>query len=328
MAPSVSFAVALVAISVASFFILPRHTNLCLDPLLPCTVSEGGVSAGEVVLITGGSAGIGEELALLYARRGAHLVLTARRADALREVAQRCESAGAQSVVSVPGDARWTAAELAALLHERHSGSLDVLVLNHAAIPLKLFQESESVSDLDDVLSTNFIASANITHSLLPLLEGSSIRSGRRGRIAIVGSSGSFFYPGFLSAYIASKAALAAFFASLRVELAVAGRPAAPSITQLHLGEIATQHHLDSTMEGASAAPHQMTPEACAEGIARAIDRRLVEAFVPSSMWAISWLGGFHSLRPFFFKVGFLGPRPWLQERVDELRERLSRTSR
>ncbi|XP_040177622.1 hydroxysteroid 11-beta-dehydrogenase 1-like protein isoform X3 [Rana temporaria] len=50
------------------------------------------------VLVTGASTGIGEEMAYHYARAGAHLLLTARREDALLKVKTKCLELGAKSV--------------------------------------------------------------------------------------------------------------------------------------------------------------------------------------------------------------------------------------
>lgn len=60
--------------------------------------------AGKVVLITGASSGIGENLAYEYARRGACLALCARREGILREVAEKALDLGSPEVISVPAD--------------------------------------------------------------------------------------------------------------------------------------------------------------------------------------------------------------------------------
>ncbi|MEZ4361571.1 MAG: SDR family oxidoreductase [Kofleriaceae bacterium] len=56
------------------------------------------------VLVTGGSSGLGEQLAYAYARRGANVALFARRREELERVAEACRAAGAGEAFSLPGD--------------------------------------------------------------------------------------------------------------------------------------------------------------------------------------------------------------------------------
>lgn len=64
-----------------------------------------GYRNGDVVVITGASGGMGRAAALLFADRGARLVLAARGEQALREVASDCERRGGEALV-VPTDVR------------------------------------------------------------------------------------------------------------------------------------------------------------------------------------------------------------------------------
>jgi len=86
--------------------------------------------SGKTVLITGASMGLGEGFALGFADAGADLILTARSADLLEDVAQRCRSMGA-TVTVVPGDVSVEAdvARVVAAGVEAH-GRIDVLINN------------------------------------------------------------------------------------------------------------------------------------------------------------------------------------------------------
>ena len=86
--------------------------------------------ANQVVLITGASAGIGEAVALEAAKRGARLVLAARREGLLRNVKDLVESRGAEALV-VPTDMADTA-QVEALAQKAldHFGRVDILVNN------------------------------------------------------------------------------------------------------------------------------------------------------------------------------------------------------
>ena len=86
--------------------------------------------SGKTVLITGASMGLGEGFALGFADAGADLILTARSADLLEDVAQRCRSMGA-TVTVVPGDVsvEVDVARVVAAGVEAH-GRIDVLINN------------------------------------------------------------------------------------------------------------------------------------------------------------------------------------------------------
>jgi gluconate 5-dehydrogenase len=86
--------------------------------------------SGKTVLITGASMGLGEGFALGFADAGADLVLTARSADLLEAVAERCRAKGS-TVTVVPGDVSIEAdvARVVATAIENH-GRIDALVNN------------------------------------------------------------------------------------------------------------------------------------------------------------------------------------------------------
>ena len=92
--------------------------------------------SGKVVLITGASRGLGEEIALQYARAGANLTLVARSQeslDATRDtIVRECPSA---QVLVFPAEVQdVTKAEEAVATTVRHFGRLDILVANAGSI--------------------------------------------------------------------------------------------------------------------------------------------------------------------------------------------------
>ena len=167
----------------------------------------------EVVWITGASSGIGRALALEWAVRGARLILSARRKEALEEVAQLCRLAGSEAHV-LPLDltdtrqaARWTADAFACY------GQVDVLVNNAGLGQLGTVMETTEEVERQ-VMEVNYFASVALTRALLPhFLER------KTGSIVVISSIvGKFGLPK-LAAYAAAKHALHGYFESLRQEV-------------------------------------------------------------------------------------------------------------
>jgi NAD(P)-dependent dehydrogenase (short-subunit alcohol dehydrogenase family) len=97
-----------------------------------------------VVVITGGSSGIGRVAALRIARRGASLALCARTEEPLAEVAAECEGAGAQVFWRALDVADEEALEAFAAAAETRFGRIDVWVNNAATMAYGSFEEIPS----------------------------------------------------------------------------------------------------------------------------------------------------------------------------------------
>ncbi len=166
----------------------------------------------KVVLITGASAGIGAALARRLARQGRDLVLTARRADRLEQLAEELRPLGA-NVLTVAADLAdpATAERLAAATSARF-GALDVLI-NNAGFGLPtLFAEADP-QDIRRQIEVNLVAPLMLTRQVLPLLVA------RRGTVINIGSAITSVANSGLGAYGATKAGLAYWNDALRREL-------------------------------------------------------------------------------------------------------------
>lgn len=108
----------------------------------------------KVIVITGASSGIGEAAALLLAKRGARLVLGARREDRLKALAARIADAGGEAIHAAT-DVRQRA-DVAALvdLACTHYGRLDVLI-NNAGVGLISPLDELRVEDWDEMIDVN-----------------------------------------------------------------------------------------------------------------------------------------------------------------------------
>ncbi|QDT72855.1 SDR family NAD(P)-dependent oxidoreductase [Lacipirellula limnantheis] len=171
------------------------------------------------VLITGASSGIGRELALAFARRGARLLLAARRESELNVVADQCrrQSSGAEAILC-PGDLTDPGYRHALIRRAaEHWQGLDVLVNNAGVSAHGRFAISDETT-LRQVMELNFFAAAELTRLAIPLLK-------RAGRPAIVNIGSIIGHRGLPlnSEYAASKFALRGWTESLRAELAADG---------------------------------------------------------------------------------------------------------
>ncbi len=181
-------------------------------------------------MITGASSGIGAALAVELARRGARLGLVARRAEALFEIAQAIKSNGGQAVV-LPADVRDADSMRAAA--ERlgaEIGPVDVLVANAGIGPTRDGSDLNA-SEISDVININVIGAANSAAAVVPQMIA-------RGQGHLVAISSLAAYRGLprSAAYCASKAAVSAFFESLRLDL----EPKGIAVTIIHPGFIKT----------------------------------------------------------------------------------------
>jgi len=164
-------------------------------------------------VITGASSGIGMETAIAFARRGWAVVLAARRAERLAEVAGRCESAGG-AALAMPTDVcdpRQVDA-LVARAVERF-GRLDVMV-NNAGIGLFARVHETTEADMRDIFQTNFYGVFYGCKAAAAVM----IRQ-RSGHIfnvsSVIGKRGTPFH----GAYSATKFAVCGLTDSMRVEM-------------------------------------------------------------------------------------------------------------
>jgi len=166
-----------------------------------------------VVVITGASSGIGRAAALAFAERGGTVVLAARRADVLEEVAEACGRKGARTL-AMPTDVTDEGA-VRALARETIEafGRIDVWV-NNAGVSLFARFEEAPPEAFRQVLETNFFGYVHGARAVLPYFreQGSGVLINNASMLGKGGAP-------YLSAYASSKFAILGFSESLRQEL-------------------------------------------------------------------------------------------------------------
>jgi len=167
---------------------------------------------GKVVVITGASSGIGEELAIQFAKLGSKLVLAARRIENLESLVSKCKKLGTDAIavrtdVSKESDCK----ELVDATIKKY-GTLDVLVLNAGVGCIMKLSEAEDMKAFRDTMEINFWGYVYPTYHAL-----SSLRKSK-GTIIAISSLAAILPTPRRNVYGASKAAVITFLNCLRQE--------------------------------------------------------------------------------------------------------------
>ncbi len=219
--------------------------------------------AQQVIVLTGASSGIGLVTARLAARRGARLVLAARNADALEELAQEIRRQGGQAI-AMPTDvsreedvARLAAAALAEF------GTFDTWV-NNAGVSIFGSCEEVAIPDMRHMFDTVFWG--QVYGSRLAVRHFRA--RGAAGALVNVGSLFGDWPTPVQSTYASAKHVLHGWTSALRMELEKEDAPV--SVTLVHPGRIDTPYNEHARSYLAKQPSHRgmvYPPEAVAEAI-------------------------------------------------------------
>jgi NAD(P)-dependent dehydrogenase (short-subunit alcohol dehydrogenase family) len=165
-----------------------------------------------VVVITGGSSGIGHATAIAFARRGARVVIASRGGDALDRVSREIQDAGAEGLAVLADVSSWDDVERIAREAVSRFGRIDVWI-NNAAVAEWAFIEEMTPDEMRRVIDVNVLGPMFGVRAALPHLKRS------RGVIINIASALADRAIPLLSTYSASKAAVKSFSDSLRMEL-------------------------------------------------------------------------------------------------------------
>ncbi len=171
---------------------------------------------GQVVLVTGGSSGIGRATALRFASEGCKIALIGRRIDSLDQVVAAIRARGGEAKAIVADVTQQ--ADIERVVHETAEafGGIDVLI-NAAGIMASGTIETTRLQDWDAMMNVNTRAPFYLIQVALPYLIE------RKGNIVNVSSVGGLrAFPGIL-AYCASKAALDQLTRCIALEVASLG---------------------------------------------------------------------------------------------------------
>lgn len=171
--------------------------------------------AGKVVLITGGSRGLGKAMALEFGRRGAKLAIASRKIEECEKVAQQLRAMGAEAIAIRCHVGEWDG--LAAVVDEvcETFGQIDVLVNNAGMSPVapSLLETSEQL--FDKIIQVNLKGPTRLT-----ALAASKMAASGGGSIINISSVASIKPTPITTVYSAAKAGLNALTAASAQEYA------------------------------------------------------------------------------------------------------------
>jgi short-subunit dehydrogenase len=220
--------------------------------------------AGARIWVTGASSGIGAALARELADRGAHVAVSARRADQLAEVA-------GDRMVVVPVDVTDRSATVAAGEAVRNAlGGLDVAVLN-AGTWSRFVVDPWDSRLFADHFQVNVLGTVHSLEAVVPAM----LAAGRGRIVGVASVAGYRGIPGS-EAYNAGKAALISLFESLRGSLAGRG----VVVQTVNPGFVRTP----MTERNRFPMPFRVEPEVAARAIADGIARDRAEIVFPLPM--------------------------------------------
>jgi short-subunit dehydrogenase len=245
-----------------------------------------------VVVVTGASAGIGEATAQAFARRGAKVVLAARRVERLEELASRIDRAGGRALavrcdVGDPGQL-----ERLATVVEESFGAADVLI-NNAGIPGRGSFSELSYDEIEQVVRVNLLGVLFGTRVFLP-----GMLQRRRGHVVNVASlAGRFAMPG-AAVYSATKHAVVAFSESMSATT----KPRGVLVTSVNPGFVPTEGFPQANRPSILS----LTPERVGEAIVKVVRNGIAPEYsIPR--WVAS-LQAFRVLTPPVYR--------WTAERI------------
>lgn len=234
------------------------------------------LSPGSVVVITGASSGIGRATAHAFAKRGARLVLVARRVEALESTAAECRELGATGTLVESADV----GEASAMAAVRQAavagfGRIDVWINGAAVLLFGRFEEIPP-GDFERVIATNLLGVVNGSReALLQFRE-----QGEQGTLINIASVLGTMGEPFTSPYITSKFAVRGLTASLRQEARDAEGIQISAILPGPIDTPAYQRAANFTGRAARAIAPVYAPEKVAAAIVHAVEHPRAEIVV------------------------------------------------
>jgi short-subunit dehydrogenase len=213
---------------------------------------------GARVLVTGATGGLGEAIATACAARGAQVIVSGRRPDAVRELAERVKGRAVVADLAADGTVE-------ALLAE--AGEVDVVVAN-AALPGSGDLFDYAPEQIDRALNVNLRAPMQLARQA-----GEAMRARGRGHLVFINSLSGKVASGQASVYNATKFGLRGFAVALRDDLHAAG----VGVSSIYPGFIRDAGMFAKSGAQPPAGAGTRKPEDVARAVVKAVEQNIAE---------------------------------------------------
>jgi NADP-dependent 3-hydroxy acid dehydrogenase YdfG len=242
-------------------------------------------SKNEIAVVTGASSGIGAATARALAAEGWRVVLVARRASRLAELAEEISGSGGEAIAE-PLDAADGDAVMAMAGRVRAAWGAPSLVVNSAGAGVWRFLEETSPEQIVEMMGAPYLAAANTSRAFIAFMLAAG-----RGHLVHVGSPASVMpWPG-ATAYTASRWALRGLHEALHMDLVGTG----VHTSMVYLGEVSSEY-FEANPDSHEHIPKigswipVTTPERCAKVILRVVRRPRRVVFYPFALRVMAWM--------------------------------------
>lgn len=231
----------------------------------------------KTIWLTGASSGMGEQMAYQLCEKGAKLILSSRREDALLAVKEKCVGKWKDDILVLPMDLSQPDSfnEKAQQVFKRF-GEVDILI-NNGGISQRALVEDTSMEVYRKVMEVDFFAAVQLSKLVLP-----GMLKKRRGQHVVITSATGIISTPYRSAYAAAKHALHGFYDALHAE----GYHRGIRVTLVCPGFVQTNVSYNAlTGTGESRKKHDkeilkgLKPEKAAAKIVRALEKEKEEIY-------------------------------------------------
>lgn len=229
----------------------------------------------KVVVVTGASSGVGRATAVEFARRGARVVLGARREADLEETARQCRAAGGEARVVVTDVTIEQDVTRLAALGLAAFGRIDAWI-NNAGVTLFATLDAAPFEKHRRVIETNLLGAMLGARAALPIFKAQ-----RAGVIVNVGSVLSEIGQPYVPSYVISKFGLRGMADSLRAQLADEPDIHVCTVLPFTIDTPHFQSGANRMGKHARALPPIQSPEKVARAIVSLVERPRRELHVP-----------------------------------------------